>query len=127
MFEKLQRQLFVSRIVPRQLDSDLEHGLGEQRHPRRTVCLVHLAAGWQRRTAVEHPDIVEPEKAGLEDVTPARVLSVAPPGEVGEELLEHVPEEPRVAGAAITSLVHLVDEKGSPRMHWRIHIAKLPL
>src|SRR5215472_8123942 len=27
MLEELQRQLFVSRVVPRQLDSDLEHGL----------------------------------------------------------------------------------------------------
>src|SRR5215472_5412628 len=110
MFEKLQRQLFVSRVVPRQLDSDLEHGLGEQRHPRRTVGLIHLAAGWQRRAAVEHPDIIEPEKAALEDVTPARVLAVTPPSEVSEELLENVPEKFGVTDAVIAGFVYLIHE-----------------
>src|SRR6516162_11055361 len=84
MLKELYGQRLVDRIVRGQLDGDLKHRLGVERHPAGAVCLVHMAAGRQRRAAVENADIVEAEEAALEDVAPARVLAVAPPGEIDQ-------------------------------------------
>ncbi len=51
-----------------QLERDLEHVLAEERHPGRAVGLLQVAARGQRRAAVEHADVVEPEEAALEHV-----------------------------------------------------------
>ena len=77
----------------RELDGDLEHVLAEQRHPGRAVRLLQIAAGRQRRAAVEDADVVEAEEAALEDVLAEAVLAVHPPGEVQQQLVERRLEE----------------------------------
>ena len=52
-----------------------------------------VAAGRQRRAAVEDADIVEPEKPALEDVAALGVLAVHPPGEIQHQLVEDAFEE----------------------------------
>jgi hypothetical protein len=80
----------------------------------------------QRSAAVEHPDVVEPAEAALEDVAPGGVLAVDPPGEVQGELLEGVPEELDVA-LAPAQLLDVVDEERGPGVHRRVHVAEVPL
>ena len=72
----------------RQLDGDLEHVLAEERHPGRAVGLLEVAAGRQRRAAIEDADVVEPEEAALEDVVAGAILAIDPPGEVEQQLVE---------------------------------------
>ena len=88
VLDELQRHLAVVRVGHRQLDGDLQHVLAEQRHPGGAVRLLEIAAGGQRRVAVEDADVVEAEEAALEDVPPRAVLAVDPPGEVQQQLLE---------------------------------------
>ena len=68
MLDELERHVRVLGVVHRELDGDLEHVLAEQRHPGRAVGLLQVAAGRQRRAAVEHADVVEAEEAALEHV-----------------------------------------------------------
>ena len=84
----------------RELDADLEHVLAEQRHPGGAVGLLEVAAGRQRRAAVEDADVVEAEEAALEDVLAEAVLAVDPPGEVQQQLAEGALQEVDVAAAA---------------------------
>ena len=97
VLEELLDELLVERLVQRQLDRDAQHLLAEEHHPRRAVGLVEVAAGGQRRRAVEHADVVEPEEAALEDVGAGAVLAVDPPGEVDQQLGEGVLQELDVA------------------------------
>src|SRR5262249_23692618 len=57
-------------------------------HPGRAVGLLQEVAGRQRPRAVEDADVVQAEEAAGEDVPPAGVLAVDPPGEVQQQLLE---------------------------------------
>ena len=109
-----------------QLDGDAEHALGEERHPRRAVGLLEVAAGRQRRAAVEDADVVEAEEAALEHVAPGRVLAVDPPREVDEQLLEGALQPGDVALAALFEL-GLVDEQRRPGVHRRVDVAEVPL
>ena len=59
-----------------------------------------MAAGGQGSAAVEHPDIVEPQEAALEDVHAVNVFAVDPPGEIEHQLVEHPLEEIEVARAS---------------------------
>jgi hypothetical protein len=54
----------------------LHHVLPEERHPGRAVRLFEVVAGRQRRTPVEHADVVEAEKAALEHVLAEAILAV---------------------------------------------------
>ena len=45
---ELDRHLLVGRIDYRQLERDIEHDLRVERHPRRSVRLLQVAAGGQR-------------------------------------------------------------------------------
>ena len=47
--------------------------------------------------AVEDADVVQAEKAALEDVAALRVLAVDPPGEIQHQLVEDAFEERQVA------------------------------
>jgi hypothetical protein len=51
-------------------------------HPGAAVGLLQVAAGRQRRAAVEDADVVEPQKTALEGIVAGAVLAVHPPGKV---------------------------------------------
>ena len=97
VLDELERHVRVVRIGHRQLDGDLEHVLAEQGHPGGAVGLLQVAAGRQRRAAVEDADVVQAQEAALEDVPPGAVLAVDPPGEVQQQLLEAALEPVPVA------------------------------
>ena len=74
-------------ISHRQLRRQLQHVLAEERHPCRAVRLLEVAAGGERRAAVEDADVIQAEEAALEDVLAEAVLAVHPPGEVEQQLV----------------------------------------
>ena len=66
---EFQRHILVVGIGQRQLGGDFQHVLAEQRHPGGAVGLLQISAGRQRRAAIEHADVVEPQKAPLKNVS----------------------------------------------------------
>ena len=70
------------------------------RHPAGAVGLLDVAAGGQRRAAVEDADIVQAQEAALKDVLALGILAVDPPGEVQQQLVEHALQEFAIALAA---------------------------
>ena len=127
VLEELLDELLVQRLVQRQLDRDAQHLLAEEHHPRGAVGLVEVAAGGQRRRAVEHADVVQAEEAAFEDVGAGAVLAVDPPGEVDQQLGEGVLQELDVAVAAAPLLVHQVELHRGPGVHRRVDVAEVPL
>ena len=71
-----------------------EHG-----NPRRAVSLLEVAAGRQRRAAVEDADVVQPEKPAFKEVIAKAVFAVHPPTEVQHQLGKRALEELDVAFA----------------------------
>jgi len=70
MLEKFADELLVQGIVDRQFDGNPEHLLTEKDHPGGAVRLFQVASGGQGRTAVEHPDIVQPRKPPSKTLLP---------------------------------------------------------
>jgi hypothetical protein len=86
---------------------------------------VEFSAVGQGVGAIEDPDVVEPEEAAAEDVAAFDVLSVDPPGEVQQQLLEAAFEEEQVAAAlGIGDLVNAPDGPGVDR---RVDVGEIPL
>ncbi|MNK95738.1 hypothetical protein D3C87_1159870 [compost metagenome] len=82
VLEKLLDKLFIEGFVQREFDGDAQHLLAEKHHPGRPVGLVQIATRGQGRRTVEHSDIVESQKASLEDIGAGPVLAIDPPCEV---------------------------------------------
>ena len=97
----LDRDVFVFPILGRQFQRDDGHVQGEHRHPASGVSLLERVAGWQRMGAVEHRDVVQPQKAALEHVVAVAVLAVDPPGVVEQQLVKHSLQEVQIALAAL--------------------------
>src|SRR4029079_18932795 len=72
--------------------------------------------------AVDWADVVQTEKAALEQVVPLAVLSVNPPGEVDQQLVEDPADEIDIPAAVDCEYL-----QGRPRLHWRVDIAESPL
>ena len=97
VLEELRGDVFVSMIVLRQFERDAHQVQAIHRHPAGAVGLVDIAAGRQRTAAIEYADVVQAEKAALENVAPLRVLAIHPPGEIHHQLVEHALQECQVA------------------------------
>ena len=82
MLEELAGDVLVDLVVARELEGDLHHVEREHGHPAGRVALLERAAAGQAGAAVEHADVVEPEKATREQVLAARILAVHPPREI---------------------------------------------
>src|SRR5262249_39352771 len=125
VIEELQGHVDVRAIVERQLQRDLQHRLGVERHPRGGVRLFQMPARPQRRAAIEDADVVQAEKAALEYAASGGVLAVDPPGEVDQQLVVDVAQEFEIGVAAAPS-VQLVEEIRGPGMNGRIDVAEVP-
>jgi hypothetical protein len=82
MLEEFGRDVFVDMIFHRKLERDAHQVEGMHRHPCRSVGLIDVSSGGQRRGAVEDPDIVQAQKAALKNLAPVRVLTIDPPVEI---------------------------------------------
>ena len=121
MLEEFRRHVLIRGVALGERECHLEQVLAVHRHPRRAVGLLDVHVERKMR-AIERTDVVEPEKAALEDVVPLAVLAVHPPGEVQQELVEDALEEGQVLAAI--DLEHL--QRG-PRMHRRVDVPERPL
>src|SRR6185369_261031 len=104
---------------------DLQHILAVESHPRSTVGLVQMAARRERRAAIKHTNVVQPEKAPGENVLPLGILSVDPPVEILHQALKRPLQEAEISPAQL--LFNVVEEQGRPGMYWRIHVTEVPL
>ena len=95
-------------------------------HPTGAVGLLDVSAGRKRSAAVEHSDIVQSEKAALEDVHAFGVFAVHPPGEVQQQFVEDAFQELAIP-LAVPFFVNLVNAPCGPGVHRRIHIAEVPI
>src|ERR1700681_759962 len=89
MLEELCRDIFVNVIFSRELDRDSHQVEAEHSHPTSAVALLEMGAVVKNGVAIEHADIVESEKAALENVFPLGVLAVHPPGEGDQHFVEN--------------------------------------
>jgi len=126
MLNKFEGQVLVTRVDHREDQCEVEHVLAEQGHPGRAIGLFEVAARRQGGAPVEHADIVQAEKAALEQVAAGRVLAVEPPREVQEQLLESVAQEIRVPLSPLAR-PRREGEQRRPGMHGRVDITEVPL
>ena len=125
VLEELRGDVLVGRIALGQLEGHREHGAAVERHPRRSVRLLELAAPGQRLRPVEDAHVVQAEEPAAEDVPAAHVLAVHPPCEVDDQLLEDPREERPVALAARRR--DLVHAPAGPGVHGRVDVGEIPL
>src|SRR5579863_2898956 len=97
MVNQFRCHVFEVGIVSCQLDADFKHVLAEQCHPSSAVSLLQVAPGGQWGAAVENADVVEPQKAPLEEVLAEAVFTVHPPTEVQHQLCKRAFEELHIA------------------------------
>src|SRR5689334_11712718 len=122
MLEELRGDVLVRRVLTCQLEGDEEHRAAEERHPRRAVRLLEVAARGEWLRPIEDPDVVQAQEPAPKEVVALRVLAVHPPREVDEQLVEHALEEAPIAVPSWPR--HLVDAITRPRVHGRIHVVK---
>src|SRR6202021_3582015 len=86
--EKFSSDVFVGRIFLRQFERDGQHVEAIHAHPTSAIGLFEMAAGRERRRAIENSNIVETEKSALEDVHAVGIFPIDPPGEVKQKLVK---------------------------------------
>src|SRR5262249_26209620 len=79
-----------------------------------------------RGGTIENTDIVEPQKAALENIHTFRIFAVYPPGEIEQQLLKDLCQEGSIRSAADSSL-DLVNSPGRPRVNRRVDVTERPL
>src|SRR5208283_6145479 len=97
----------------------------KHRHPAGRVGLLEAIAGGQRLRAIEYRDVVEPEKAALEDIGALGVLTVDPPAVIEQELVKDPLQEIVVAAPALQAFGPEGFQRRK-RVDWRIRIAEIP-
>src|SRR5262245_14275632 len=124
MLHKLRSYVLISGIIPCKLQGDLQHALAEKAHPRCAVGLLQRTTGRQRGATIKDANVVEPQKAALEQVVAFHVLTVYPPGEIQQQLPEHLFQRSRVLASELF-LLHIIEER-SVSVDRRVYIAKVP-
>ena len=113
MFEELDGDVFVNGVLPRQFQCDPHQIQTKHPHPAGGVTLFEMTATRKRGAPIENPDIIESEKAALEDVSTSRIFAVNPPGKVEQKLVEDSFQEGAIAFAR-TLLLDFVNTPRSP-------------
>src|ERR1043166_6948057 len=123
MFEKLGGDVLINLVVLGEFQSDAHQVEAVHRHPTGAVGLVDKSTGGQGRAAVENADIVQTQKAALENISALGVLAIHPPGEIEHQFVEDALEESEVSCVAALLAVHLEYAPGCPGMDGRVNIA----
>ena len=84
-----------------------------------------MGAVRELRVAIEHPDIIQPEKSALEDVVALGIFAVHPPGERDQHFVEDGFQKRAIAFTGLFSL-DLINAPRRPGQHRRIDIAEVP-
>src|SRR5277367_7191430 len=99
MLDESVGDLLVHLVVLSQNERDLQHAQAVEGHPCGAVGLVHVPAGREWSTAIENPDVVEPEESACKNVTALWILTVDPPVEIQHQSLEGAFQEAQVGPA----------------------------
>ena len=113
MLEELRCDIFVNMILARELERDAHQVEGKHSHPAGAVALLEMAAVGKRRVAIEHADVVEPEKTALENIIALGVFAVHPPCERDQHLVENCLQKCTIAFAGLFAL-DLIDAPSGP-------------
>src|SRR5262249_7797731 len=89
VFPKLARDVFISRVDMRKLKRNRQHVEAVHPHPARSVILLYVAAGGERRAAIKYANVVEAQETALEYVAALGVFSIDPPRKVEHQLMEN--------------------------------------
>src|SRR2546429_607681 len=104
MFEKLCGDIFIDMVFARELDRDPHQVKRKHSHPTGAIALLEMTSIEETGVAVEHADVVEPEKSALENVVVFGVLAIHPPGKGDEHFVENSFEKRAVALAGLFPL-----------------------
>ena len=118
--------VLVLRVLGTELEGHHGHVQGEHGHPAGGVGLLEAEAAGQGTGTVIDRDVVEPEKAPLEQVLALRILAVDPPGEIEQQLVEDTLQIAEVPPAPLGPL-GTEDLQGTHRVHRRVHVPEGPL
>ncbi len=102
VLDELVDELLIVGVMLGEFGRHREHVQTEKGHPRGAVGLFEVPAGGQRRAPVEDADVVQPQKAAVEEVAPGRVLAVDPPVEVEQQLVEGTLEKGQFFDAGLS-------------------------
>src|ERR1700739_4591261 len=119
MLKKFAGDIFISGIVLCKLQRDRQHVQALHTHPASAVGLLEVSAGWQGSGSVKNSDIVETQKAALEDIGAIRIFPIHPPGEIQEQFVKNFFEEPTISDAS-NAPFDFINAPGSPGMYRRI-------
>ena len=127
LVEVMERTVFVGRVVLAELQTHSQHRLRVKDHPCGAVRLLEVASGRELGAAVEHPDVVEPQKAALEKVATFEPLAMQPPIEISAQPLEDGLQPTNVTLVAATGLVVLKHRQRREGVNRRIDVVECPL
>ena len=113
MLQEPESDVLIHGVVLRQNECDLQHVLAVERHPRRAIRLVEMTTCGKLGTAIEHPNIVQPEKSTGEDIPSLGILPVDPPVEIQHQALKGALQEAQVRLGPV--LFRCCKETMSPR------------
>src|SRR5207247_1338716 len=101
VFEKFRGNVFVNWIFARQFKRNAHEVERKHSHPTGAVALLKPRAAGKLLAAIEHADVVEPEKSALENIVAFGVLAIHPPGKCDEHLVENRFQKCAVALASL--------------------------
>ena len=125
MFEEFRRDIFVNRILPRELQRHAHHVQAKHSHPAGAIALLEKSAVRQRRASIEHANVIKAEKSALKNVFPFGIFSIHPPGERDQHFVKNSFEKGAIAFARL-ALLNFINAPRSPGKDRRIHIAEIP-
>src|SRR4051794_38372925 len=85
--------VFVRIVEAGQFHRDGEQVERVHRHPACAVGLLDMSSNRQGLAAIEDADVIEPEKAALENVSALGIFTIDPPCEVQHELVKDTLEK----------------------------------
>src|ERR1700730_13591607 len=85
--------LLINGVVISQNKSNLQHAQTVECHPSRAIGLIKMPARRKVSTAIEYPDVVQPEKATRKYIASFWVFSVDPPNKIQLQSLERAFQE----------------------------------
>ena len=113
MFEELDGDVFVDGVLPRQFQRDPHQIQAKHPHPAGGVALFEMTPTGKRGAPIENADIIQSEKAPLEDVSTSGIFAVNPPGKVEQKLVKDSFQEGAIALAGVL-LLDFINTPGSP-------------
>lgn len=126
VLKELGSNVLVDESVLGKLKGNAQHVETEESHPSSSISLLQRSTSGERLGSVEETNVIQTKEASLEDVLTVEILSVDPPSEVEQQLLEDTLKEVNILSAIQLSL-NLESSKSRPSMDGGVDVTKVPL